>query len=591
MFQSTSRFVGTILLYGFATTSTATAQTEFLTAPSALLGQTDQVVPANQPEPQNTLAVLPPSDILTALERQSQRVTTIGRPCCVAIRKVRREAETSLYWNETFGGAAAFGEALSIPILAPKPTDPDFLPTQYGSGIILDANAGLILTAASLIDAEVAAFDYYVTFSQIASASPQIVPASEPTSSASPTTPTEASLSAESSENRVISHTFATSVVGRDPRSGLAVLRAVSASGEPISLVEYGGLSIPLPVAENSIADGSLVVVLGNPLAVGRDGQLSVSLGTLSNHGRRASPEPTVDQPSGKQTLAQYGTLWTTDIPFIMGREGGPLFDLSGRFLGVVSAPAPLPGVAAMETSAIPVDSVFQRAVHALREGCEVGYGVLGVEMKNTDVHTVRIHRVLSGVPAQSAGIQVDDQIVALDGQAVSDADSVVKRLASYAPDATVRLTIERVNPPTSEGQTPSSQRLDIAVPLIQLPVSGQIITQRSLWRGIEVTATTIVNPSILRGLGRYYAGAAIAQIAENSPASQAGFQRGMLITGVAISKNIDTASETAALTTFEEVRTREDFERLVRTIPADATVIVRLAAENDQTLFKTLGP
>ncbi len=554
---------------------------------------------------QNTLDLPPASEILLVLERQSQQIAKRGRSYCVAIHRVRREAETSLYWNETFGGAA-FGEAISIPILAPKPTDPDFLPTQYGCGVILDASTGLILTVATLIDADATAFDYYVTFSQ-------------PNSDSQPN-PNAADVSTSN-----VSRTFPATVIGRDPRSGLAVLRTVNAAGETISLSEYGGQSIPLesrtaiPVAAEpaemgavaaesesaaaelpTVADGSFVVVLGNPLAMGRDGQLSVSLGTLSNHARRAAPEPIADQPSGKQTLAQYGTLLTTDIPFVTGREGGPLFDLSGRFLGLVLAPSPLPGVVPMETSAIPVDAVFLRAVRALREGREVGYGVLGVEMKNTESHHVRVHRVLNGVPAQSAGIQMGDLLVALDGRRVSDADAVVKRLAAYASDATVRLTVERTARISSErsaavasvtnGQTngtqtasPSVQRLDVEVPLIQLPVTGQLVTRRDQWRGVEVTASTVANPSVLRGLGRYYVGAAISRIVENSPASQAGFQRGMLITGLAISN--------ATAPMFHEIRTREDFESLVPTIPDDASVTIRLAAENDQTLLKTLGP
>ncbi|MHC3438706.1 S1C family serine protease [Natrialbaceae archaeon A-gly3] len=146
-----------------------------------------------------------------------------------------------------------------------------------------------------------------------------------------------------------------TTVVGTDPRSDLAVLE-----------VDYAPESATaLPLAEESPAPGQNVLAVGNPL--GLEG--SVSHGIVSGVDREIfSPLTGVSIPNAVQT----------DAALNPGNSGGPLVDLEGEVVGVISAGGPNVGFAISA-------ALSRRVLPALIEDGEFTHAFLGTSTVSVD--------------------------------------------------------------------------------------------------------------------------------------------------------------------------------------------------------------
>ena len=58
----------------------------------------------------------------------------------------------------------------------------------------------------------------------------------------------------------------------------------------------------------DELKKGQIVISLGNPYAIARDGQASAAWGIVSNLRRKAPATPSESDPSGRPTLHHYGT-------------------------------------------------------------------------------------------------------------------------------------------------------------------------------------------------------------------------------------------------------------------------------------------
>ena len=88
----------------------------------------------------------------------------------------------------------------------------------------------------------------------------------------------------------------------------------------------------PVQIADwPDVARGSWVVALGNPYGLGADGQLSVSVGVIANLRRRL---PGLGE--GDDRL--YSDMIHTTAAISPGNSGGPLLNLRGELVGVVTA-------------------------------------------------------------------------------------------------------------------------------------------------------------------------------------------------------------------------------------------------------------
>lgn len=194
-------------------------------------------------------------------------------------------------------------------------------------------------------------------------------------------------------------------VVGRDPRTDLAVVR-----------VEASGLE-PLELAERPPRVGELVVAIGNPLGFDR----SVSLGVVSATGREL---PT--RGSSLEGLVQ------TDAAVNPGNSGGPLLDLDGQVVGVNTAMVPFArglGFAVPARTARWVATVLMRDGHVARP-------LLGIAGRAEDLGTaarattglargIRVMRVDAEAAAHKGGLRAGDLLLAADGRPLSSVDDL----------------------------------------------------------------------------------------------------------------------------------------------------------------------
>ncbi|MFZ1933218.1 MAG: trypsin-like peptidase domain-containing protein [Thermoguttaceae bacterium] len=420
-----------------------------------------------------------PSGIEAAAAIEKTFVDVIARAekSVVAIARVRRERPGEVFQLET--RPDPFGRR-PMPLAPPQPTDPDFIPNEYAAGVFV--GPGLVLTAAHVLGDE---SDYYVT----------------------------------TIEHKV----YKATVRAADPRSDLAVL-TIGATDLPA--VGFGNA--------DELKKGQIVIGLGNPYAIARDGQPSAAWGIVANLQRKAPATATESDPTGRPALYYYGTLIQTDAKLGLGTSGGPLLNLRGEMVGLSVALAAAAGYETPGGYAIPVDATFRRAVEILKRGREVEYGFLGVRPMNLVQEEVlrgmtgtRVSQVFPGTPAARFGLRAGDVITAVDGAPLHDSDGLVLNVGKLPADAVTRLTVWR-------GGTIRT----VSVELSKYAVRGRkIVTETDPpWRGLRVEYTTAVvdDEGRLRFISQAVQDAvAVVEVADGSPAAAAGLRRGMLITHV----------------------------------------------------------
>ncbi len=459
-----------------------------------------------------------PSGLQAAAAIEQTLVDVIARneKSVVAIARVRKEEPAEAFNIEL--RPDAFGRRFA-PLDRPRPTDPDFIPNQYATGVIID-RGGLILTTYHALGEN---SEYYVT----------------------------------TSDRKV----YRAKVRAADPRSDLAVL-AIEATG--LRAIEFGDAS--------QLQKGRIVIALGNPHAIARDGQVSAAWGIVANMARKSPPTDDYDR-SGKTTLHHYGTLIQTDAKLNLGTSGGPLLDLGGRMIGLVTTLPPATGYEQPAGYAIPVDKTFRRVVATLKQGREVEYGFLGIQPVNLSMREragglqgMRVHRIQPGpgTPAYQSGLRPGDIITAVDGKPVLDADSLVLEVGRLPVESRVELTVLR-----------DGQQRRLRVKLGKYPVRGKkIVTNRPpSWRGIQVDYPTVLvddGNRLGRSPGYFEDAVLVTEVQSPSPAWSSGLRAGMSISHVG-SKAVHTPRQFRALVAGRpgpiEVRLTEE-EKPVRTIP-----------------------
>ena len=215
-------------------------------------------------------------------------------------------------------------------------------------------------------------------------------------------------------------------VVATDPRSDLAVLRIPTATR-------------PLPLAHERFATrGDLVLTLGNPDGLAAEGGASASLGMLSAVRRSL---PTL---SSRERRA-YVDLIQTTTPVTVGSSGGPLLDLQGDVIGLITAVAPSDKERDAVGFAIDLTRPGIRAiVDELVAGREVMHGYLGVTVAPSGkLPGAQIDAIEPGTPAD--GVLYAGDIVLRYGDQPIETGETLARLSATSPvDQDVPLRIDR---------------------------------------------------------------------------------------------------------------------------------------------------
>jgi putative serine protease PepD len=215
-------------------------------------------------------------------------------------------------------------------------------------------------------------------------------------------------------------------IVGTDPRTDLAVVKATGVSG--LKAATFGD-SAKMQV-------GDTVLALGSPL--GLEG--SVTAGIISAKDRTIQSSSEEDQqgqennPFGQQQQQQQqgatttmSGLLQTDAPINPGNSGGALVNTNGQVIGINSAIA-TSGSNSGNIGlgfAIPSNKAKQVA-EELMAGKKVSHAALGVSVTEAEGGGALVSTVTPNSAAAKAGLQQGDVIKSVDGKAINDSDDLV---------------------------------------------------------------------------------------------------------------------------------------------------------------------
>jgi len=198
-------------------------------------------------------------------------------------------------------------------------------------------------------------------------------------------------------------------VIGADPLSDLAVLRAEPAPLAPAELGDAAELRV-----------GQLVVAIGNPHGYAG----SVTAGVVSALGR------SLPARAGGATRIIDDVI-QTDAALNPGNSGGALVDGRGRVVGINTAVA---GVGL--GLAVPINSTTRRIVGTLMRDGRVRRAWIGIAGGARPLpprvaavvgrdRAVEVVEVVAGSPAARAGLRAEDLLVGVDGVPVRGVDDL----------------------------------------------------------------------------------------------------------------------------------------------------------------------
>ena len=217
-------------------------------------------------------------------------------------------------------------------------------------------------------------------------------------------------------------------VVGRDPKTDLAVLRVES--DEPLPFLEFGD--------SDKTRVGDWVVAIGNPFGFSS----TVTAGIVSARKRdiRAGP---------------YDDFIQTDAAINKGNSGGPMLNLDGRVIGVNTAITSPSGGSVGIGFAVPA-SLAAPVIDQLRRFRETRRGWLGVRIQNVtdeiaaafegfgEPRGALVAAVVPESPADQGGIQAGDIVLSFDGQQVEKMRALPRIVSDAEVGATVPVEVWR---------------------------------------------------------------------------------------------------------------------------------------------------
>ena len=215
-------------------------------------------------------------------------------------------------------------------------------------------------------------------------------------------------------------------VVGADPLSDMAVVRATGHTPAPAELGEAEDLKV-----------GQLVVAVGNPLGLAG----SVTAGVISALGR--------SMPAGQHGLIE--DVIQTDAALNPGNSGGALADSRARVVGINTAVA---GVGL--GLAVPINSTTRRIMSALMREGRVRRAYLGLVVAPQPVAPawqprlggrstgLRVASVVTGGPPDRAGLRPGDLLLTAGGHEVATAQDLQRLMFADAIGHPLAITVMR---------------------------------------------------------------------------------------------------------------------------------------------------
>ena len=183
---------------------------------------------------------------------------------------------------------------------------------------------------------------------------------------------------------------------------------------------------------------GQSIYTVGNPL-----GELTYTMtsGIISALGRRI----TTDE-------ATIVNMFQVDAAINNGNSGGPVYNVCGQVIGVVTAKYSQYGMEGLGF-AIPINDACRIADDLVEKGYVTGKAYLGMSFANVSASVARYYDMVQGVYisyveegscSETAGLIPGDIIIAIDGSPITTTSELVKAVREYRAGDSAELTVWR---------------------------------------------------------------------------------------------------------------------------------------------------
>ena len=297
-------------------------------------------------------------------------------------------------------------------------------------------------------------------------------------------------------------------VIGTDPQTDIAVVKIESSGLPTITLGDSSKLQV-----------GDYAFAIGNPFGVGE----TATMGIISATGRNGLD------------IEDYEDFIQTDAAINPGNSGGALLNARGELIGVNTAI--LSGGSGGNQGvgfAIPINMAKYVMDQILKHG-KVVRGYIGVGIQEVTPELAKSFNVPSekgalvasvepNSPGAKAGLQRGDVIEEMNGQQITGNNDLRLKIGTMAPGTTVHFKVNR-----------SGQTRDVAVTLGEAPAGKNAANgpsggaENSPMSGVQVDELSADIREQL-GLKPDVKGVVVSEVADGSPASDAGLQRGDVI-------------------------------------------------------------
>ncbi|MFP3983810.1 MAG: DegQ family serine endoprotease [Desulfurivibrionaceae bacterium] len=295
---------------------------------------------------------------------------------------------------------------------------------------------------------------------------------------------------------------YTAEIIGMDKKSDLALIKIEP--DEELQAVNFGD--------SDKLRVGDWVVAIGNPFGL----EQTVTAGIVSGKGRTLG-------------ASSYENLIQTDASINPGNSGGPLFTPDGEMVGVNTAIYSRTGGNIGIGFAVPINTA-KHVSKQLKEHGEVIRGWLGVMIQPVDQEMANqfgldepkgalVGEVVSGSPADEAGIKAGDIITGFNGQEIKEMRMLPNKVAQTPVGKDAQVTVYR------DGK---KERFTVTIAKLEDQEMGREATTRTTQLGMSVQELT---PELAESLNvDETEGVIITDVNSGSTAYLAGLRRGDII-------------------------------------------------------------
>lgn len=339
---------------------------------------------------------------------------------------------------------------------------------------------------------------------------------------------------------------FTAKLVGTDPKTDLAVIKIDETN---LPTLRWGN--------SHNLQVGELVLAVGNPFGLNQ----TVTMGIISAIGR------------ANMGIVDYENFIQTDAAINPGNSGGALVNLQGELIGINTAIFSRTGGYMGIGFAIPSNMVKNVMVNLVDHG-KVIRGWLGVSIQqltpeladqfgSPDSSGALVGDVISGSPAENAGLQRGDIIRHYNGTKVKDPTHLRSLVAETSPGTSASVSVLRND---------STQELSVAIgelptDLTAMRSSDQSPQKKHALSGIKIEPVPPDRVAKDEGV-------VITQVQPESAAERAGLRRGDIL--VEINRS--------------PIRHVDDFHGLTRDLGPKTPVLILLKRGNG-TIYVSIKP